>query len=398
MDSELAARGSGNKQGALYPLLQGSKSVIAELNAECYQYAVSYYKTLLQSGTQFDHQWCGVLQQAFKPELESRLKKFSDVWPDICQFIDAERSSNIAKIPLPFSSVYYPDGGWLSPYDFCHNLSDSLKKKFNFEIFQDSKVTAISKTGSTNDSGKVDNNNWQLTLKSNEHSETSRHFNAVVICAGHLSNKISNLSSPIPLQSVRGQVSRLNNTNPMNQLSTVLCHKGYATPSQGEYQSFGATFNKDNNDETVNDLDTTKNIEQIQKVYSGSQWAKEITYDQVVGSKAAIRATSPDHMPLAGELFSNNWLKNFVDKNTGNLKRIDKLPNEFEIHQDSDLRGLFTLTGLGARGITTAPLMEKELTNKMFGVDATLSERLQKAIAPMRFQVRNLKKNKSKTQ
>ena len=43
-DGELANRGSGNKQGAIYPLLQGSQSVIAEFYATCYDYAMTYYQ------------------------------------------------------------------------------------------------------------------------------------------------------------------------------------------------------------------------------------------------------------------------------------------------------------------------------------------------------------------
>ncbi|NVK24726.1 MAG: FAD-dependent 5-carboxymethylaminomethyl-2-thiouridine(34) oxidoreductase MnmC [Gammaproteobacteria bacterium] len=405
-DEQLANKGSGNKQGALYPLLQGSKSVIAEVYAHSYQYAVDYYQSLLEQGITFEHQWCGVLQQAFKPELESRLKKFSAVWPELCSYINAQQSSSLANLPLPFASIYYEKGGWLSPQQLCFSLAEYLSNRFSFTTRLNSKITEfalcsdnISTKG--NNVSETKQKSWQLTRENKNGTHDKYQFDAVIICAGHLSARFNlnsdfDLFDAIPLQSVRGQVSRLHNKTELSNLATVLCHKGYVTPAQNDYQSFGATFSKDDENEQVLPQDVERNLEQLQQVYPKSSWSEVIKTNDVIANKAAIRATSPDHIPIVGELFSNDWVKQFVDQNTGHLKRRDKLPKHLNGFQGSDLSGLFTLTGLGARGITTAPLMANHLTSLIFGQNSQLSPRIKKGIAPMRFQVRALKRNKAK--
>lgn len=381
-DSQLASRGSGNKQGAIYPLLQGSKSDIAELYNQCFHFAVEYYHTLMTQGIEFEHQWCGVLQQAFTEELEIRLNKFAKVWPNTCQYINAEHSSKIANLDLPFSSVFYPKGGWLYPQQFCERLIRELHKRFNLNVTMNCSISSLTQ----------DNNCWQLTHNDTQYSEK---FEAVIICSGHQANRFEQ-TRHIPLQPIRGQVSRFHAQNSMSELNTVLCHNGYVTPSQGQYQSFGATFNKGETNEISRAEDNSTNFRQLTSIYQKQDWAKSLNENDVIGDKAAIRATSIDHTPIAGQVYSEQWVRTFVDQNNGNLKRQYKLKNESQNYEDSDLSGLFIMTGLGARGLTTAPLIAKHLVSSMFGLPSPFNDRIKKAISAMRFQVRQLKRDKDK--
>lgn len=375
-DKTLANRGSGNKQGAIYPLLQGSKSVIAEVYATCFTYALDYYSELLEQGLEVEHGFTGVLQQAIKPELEPRLKKVAQTWPELCQYISAQDSSEIAGISLPYPSIFFKQGGWIWPQQFCQALAHKLQLEFGLTIALNHKVDNIEKSGS-----------WQLNF--NNKSVTA-HFDAVVICNGHKANQFD-LSAHIPLQSVRGQVSRLHANTQLAQLKTVLCHKGYITPAQSEYQCFGATFIKDDNDESVREAEQEANFNQLNNVYQ-EPWTQSLKPSDVIADKAAIRAMSPDHIPIVGELFSDNWMTANVDKNNGRLKRL-KAPATS--HPNSDIQGLYIQTGLGARGLTSSPLLSKHLAHVMFGLDSPLNERMVKAISAKRFQIRELKKNKS---
>ena len=373
-DSELSSRGSGNKQGAIYPLLQGSRSVISEFYADSFDYALDYYQTLLNNVLDVEHGFTGVLQQAIKPELEDRLQKVANVWPEHCQFLTAEESSKIANIELPFSSIFFKSAGWIWPQQFCQQLAYYLQNQFNLEIKLNTKVTALSQSKAWGVIGKDEQNFGE--------------FDAVVMCSGHSSNTFQQFNH-IPLQSVRGQVSRFHSGTKLSALKTVLCHKGYVTPSQSDYQCFGATFVKDDNNELVRASEREANLNQLKKVYAGQSWAQSISLKDVIGDKAAIRAMSPDHLPITGELFSNDWIREQVDKNTGKLHRI-KEP------QNSDLRGLYTLTALGARGLTSGPLLAKHLTSLLFGMKSPLNDRMQKAISTKRFQVKQLKQLKNK--
>ena len=376
-DPELASRGSGNKQGAIYPLLQGSKSVIAEFYATCYDQAIDYYQSWLKAGLEFDHGFTGVLQQAMKPELEDRLYKIAQTRPEQCQYFSAEQSSEIAGIELPFPSIFFADAGWIWPQQFCQRLADKLSSQFDLATHLSCHVSTLSKL-----------DNWQLHDKN---GKQLGNFDAVVLCAGHQTNQFLQ-SQHVPLQSVRGQVSRLSTNTPLAKLKTVLCHKGYITPAQAQYQCFGATFVKDDNDETIRLSEQQANLAQLQKVYPEQTWANQLEQQDIIGDKAAIRAMSPDHIPIAGELFSDDWIRENVDNNTGKLRRLK--PSQ-QNYPDSDLRGIYTMTGLGARGLTSAPMLAKHLTCIMYGDESPFNERLQKAISTKRFQVRQIKKLKN---
>lgn len=374
-DSELAIRGSGNKQGAIYPLLQGSKSVIAEFYATCFDYAMDYYTSELKVGLSVEHGFTGVLQQAIKPELEQRLQKVADTWPEHCEYLTAEQSSQIAGIELPYPSIYFERAGWIWPQQLCQELANKLQLQYGLQVVLQTKI-----------SGLTQGESWQLYQ---QECLLEEEFDAVVICQGHQSNLFAQ-STHIPLQSVRGQVSRFHPSTSLSKLKTVLCHKGYITPAQSDYQCFGATFVKDDNDESIRASEQAANLAQLKKVYPQQKWAEDLAATDVIADKAAIRAMSPDHLPIVGELFSNDWVKSNVDKNTGKLTRLGN-----STRPDSDLAGLYIFTGLGARGLTSAPLMAEHLAKMIFGIASPLNERLQKAVSSKRFQVRQLKQKKN---
>lgn len=375
-DKELANRGSGNKQGAIYPLLQGGKSVIAEFYATSFDYAMEYYRTEINSGLSVEHGFTGVLQQAIKPELESRLQKVADAWPQHCKYLSAQQSSKIAGIELPFPSIYFHNAGWIWPQQLCKQLAQKLQDKFNLTIELNSKISTLEQS-----------QKWALYCKD---KKLVGSFDAAIICSGHQANHFEQ-SEHIPLQSVRGQVSRFHANSQLASLKTVLCHKGYITPAQAKYQCFGATFIKDDNCELIRLEEQDANLAQLKKVYKEQMWAKSLASKDILANNAAIRAMSPDHIPIVGELFSNNWIRKNVDKNTGKLARRR---NQESSTPNSDLHNLFIFTGLGARGLTSAPLLAKHLASSIFAQESPLNDRLLKAISSKRFQIKLLKQQK----
>lgn len=380
-DDELGSRGSGNQQGAIYPLLQGGQfSVLAELYSECYTYAVNFYKQADQTGINFPHQWCGVLQQAFTPVLVERLTQIANDWPLLGQYISSEKSSEIANLSLPYASLFFKDGGWLAPKQFCQNSMTYLMEHFNLTIFTNTDITKLHQTSQQK---------WQLE---NNQQTLTDIFDQVVICTGHLSSQYEQ-TKQYDIIPIRGQVSHLNHSTKVAPLSTVLCHNGYMTPATEALQCFGATFDRGVDDEVSTAKDNIRNLQQLQDVYLEQDWATQLTENDITGENAAIRATSQDHHPIVGEVMSDHWVDSNVDQNNGLLKRLDKL--KLETYPNSDHYGLYIMTGLGARGLTTAPLMAKHLTAIMLNTESPLSPRLIKSVSPMRFQVRELKRNKS---
>ena len=392
-DEELSSRGSGNKQGAIYPLLQGGQfSVLAELYAQCYPYAVSFYKQTHEAGLNFSHQWCGVLQQAFTPELANRLQQIANEWPTHGQYISAEKSSQIANLPLPFDSLFFKSGGWISPKEFCQNIAKFLIERFKLQVELNTKIIKLHQTAPLQSKEtESETHKWQLESDSNTIEEK---YDQVVVCSGHLANQYKQ-TEQYDIIPIRGQVSHLKDKTPTSPLTTVLCHKGYMTPLHNKQQCFGATFDRNDSSENTISNDNVRNLTQLQKTYANQNWSTELTIDDITDQNAAIRATSQDHHPIVGEVMSNDWVKTNVDQNNGKLKRLDKLKKQS--YPNSDYYGLYIMSGLGARGLTTAPLMAEHLANLMLNIQSPLPDRITKSISPMRFQIRELKRKKKIT-
>ena len=95
-------------------------------------------------------------------------------------------------------------------------------------------------------------------------------------------------------------------------------------------------------------------------------------------SRAALRATTPDRVPIAGRLPNvEAWLDQ--------LKQ-DK-PEPIPMH-----KGVYVLGGLGARGLTLAPLLGEVIASEMCAEPQALSRRALDAIDPARFLHRALKR------
>ncbi|MGQ0533336.1 MAG: FAD-dependent 5-carboxymethylaminomethyl-2-thiouridine(34) oxidoreductase MnmC [Caulobacteraceae bacterium] len=102
-------------------------------------------------------------------------------------------------------------------------------------------------------------------------------------------------------------------------------------------------------------------------------------------SRSSYRATTPDRAPIAGLLpDAQAWLTQYPDLAHGREMRVDARPPA----QD----GVYVIGGLGARGLTLAPLLGEVLAGEMCGEPALLSQLARDAIHPARFLHRALKR------
>lgn len=393
-DHKIAEGASGNRQGAVYPLLQGKGSPIANLHAAAFLAAIEFYQLTSSLTPNFAFQQSGVLQQAMTEELETRYQQVAQFWSNLTQFVDAKQSSSLAGLDLPYPSLWFKQGGWIAPYGFCEELLSHLINTHNVNVKLASLVTEVKPNDPTLPGEDLQSPRWQVYI---DGKASSSSYDAVVFCGGHQSTTLGQLQH-LPIEPIRGQVSQLNGKVRLAKLKTVLCHKGYVTPSQGEYLCFGATFSRGDDDLDLRPQDDVTNMTQIQRVYPQQNWIMDIGQQALVGSRAGVRANSADHLPIAGEIFPNQWVLNNVDKNNGQLKRKDKLQFSGRTSEDGYQRnpwqGLYTITGLGARGLTTAPLMAKHVASLICNNTSPLSSDLVRSIAPIRFQTRRLKREK----
>lgn len=146
----------------------------------------------------------------------------------------------------------------------------------------------------------------------------------------------------LPLRPVRGQASWTSGATTL-----PAAFGGYAIPTR-DGVLFGATHDRDDTAVDVRPEDHVRNLATLAKGLPG---LAERLEGAAFEGRAAVRATVPDHLPLAGA-------------------RAD---------------GLLVLTGLGSRGLCLAPLLAEHLVARMLSIPSPLPRQLSHLVEPGRF-------------
>jgi tRNA 5-methylaminomethyl-2-thiouridine biosynthesis bifunctional protein len=168
-----------------------------------------------------------------------------------------------------------------------------------------------------------------------------REAEVVVIAAGWGS---AALAPDLPLAPVRGQADWANGVT-----SAPTAWGGYAAPTP-DGLLFGATHERG---ETTVETSAAAGALNLQTLEARlPELAERVARTGNVRSRAAVRAATPDRLPIAGELAP----------------------------------GLFALTGLGSRGFCVAPLLAEHVAALANGAPSPLPAALAARVAPKRFE------------
>ena len=225
-------------------------------------------------------------------------------------------------------------------------------------------------------------NQWQLKDKNN----TWINDTELLIIANGI--KAQQLLKPIDLSLLakHGMTSTIKPTS-NTQLEQIQLGEGYIIPNpSNNYWQCGATF--DHMDETqwynkaiLHDNHWQRNL----KLWQGMPIYDHLQQAQIKGGFAAIRATTPDHLPICGPVIDQKKFKSdYHDLHHG--RHWQHYPPA------RPMKNLYTLNGLGSRGFTSAPLLAKYLHAMIAGEPLPLEADLCKIIHPNRFLYRNLKR------
>lgn len=392
-DNHVAQGASSNVMGALFPLLHQQRDDISEFYEKAFWRARELYDELTENGFSYAHQWCGLLEISYKDALLKRQRQFehNDVWSHaLIHSVNEEQASQLASITLHNGGLFMPNAGWISPPELVKALLNASASTNRLTIETETKITKITAVATIKSQPLTDQQpsnkeptNWELTT-----NKGTLAIGTLVICGGAESSHL-NIIDELPMSPVRGQVSNMKThitetTTSLNSLSTVICHKGYLTPAYKNVQCIGATFEKNTNDISERSVDDEFNLNMLEKCLPNiANW----TLNDVSSSKARLRCVTPDHMPIVGIMPKTNEHKTVYshlakDKNW----RYDTPQPYYE--------NLYVLSGLGARGLCSAPLLADilaaDLTGEPYPVDNTMLFNL----APNRFVIRDIIKRK----
>ncbi|MEH6549972.1 MAG: bifunctional tRNA (5-methylaminomethyl-2-thiouridine)(34)-methyltransferase MnmD/FAD-dependent 5-carboxymethylaminomethyl-2-thiouridine(34) oxidoreductase MnmC [Pseudomonadales bacterium] len=368
---QIASGGSGNPQGVLYTRLSPGNGELSEFALHSFCYASRHYRALFAEGllhTGIDGELNGSLQLAFNDKVQQaheRLQSRFAKLPELALWLSAEQASELAGISLEHAALLLPQSGWLAPRSVCRALLDHPLISLN----TDSNIIAV----------EQEQSDWQLTLAK---GQTIRH-EAVVIATGMAATEFKQ-SDHFPIKGVRGQISELSPANNQSPLLSI-CHEGYICPSQDGKLTLGATFDLDNIDTGVTDLDHQLNLAQITNLMpAGSQQLglNDIAMTDLSG-RAGIRCTTRDYLPIAGPVPDRRRFEEHYAELAKNARQsIAGKPPWFD--------NLYMCIGLGSRGMTYAPLCAELIADQLRACPTPLSVQLSKAVSPARFILRDL--------
>ncbi len=334
----LAQGASGNSQGVLYARLAGRPTLLGELTLAGYQHSVRLLNTLLPQG---DNTWraCGVLQLALDEKTVARQEGAirAGLPSSLVRQVDRAEAAALAGIDLPAGGLYFPGAGWVHP----GALVRALAAQPHIEVRTGAEVFALVRDSI---------GEWQAIGAGGVLATAP----VVVVAASAEAARFSQMHQ-LPLHAVRGQITQLAETPASRTLRVVVCGEASITPARAGLHTLGATFVHDFEDLALHEAEHRQNLADLAAMAPALAAALDVgaTAPARLAGRAAVRCTSPDRLPLAGEF--------------------------------GTAAGLCVSTAHGARGLIGPPLCGEVIAAVLEGEPAPVSARLLAALDPARF-------------
>ncbi len=371
-DSQAAQNASGNRQGALYPLLNKEHSGVSRVFAPAFLFARQFFDSAAQQ-FHFDHDWCGVTHIGWNDNAAQKLNNIlqGPFDADMVQHLTQQQMNEQVGLPVDLEGLTYPMGGWLSPQQFTQNLIQHLIEQGKLTFVNQCEITQIER-----------NRNHSWTLKT---ADSVFQHQCVVIANGHNADQFIQ-TKPVPQAAVKGQVSHIPTNNTLNRLSTVLCYNGYLTPHNpvNDHHCIGASHDRVNINQDYDAEAQQENAYKLRRSLPDQEWVNSVDVSGQL-SKQGIRSSSRDHLPFVGTVCDFEQLKSdYADlsHSQDNARPV--------AHYDN----LFCFLALGGRGLCSAPLMAELLASQICGDPLPLPVDVLETLHPGRMWVRKLLKGK----
>ncbi|EMV2961399.1 FAD-dependent 5-carboxymethylaminomethyl-2-thiouridine(34) oxidoreductase MnmC, partial [Serratia marcescens] len=375
-DEQPAAGASGNRQGAIYPLLNGSGDALESFFSAAFPFARRQYDALLQQGVAFDHQWCGVSQLAYDEKSGAKIANMlkTDWPPALAAAADRETLSELCGVDTGFGGITYPLGGWLCPAELTRGaIALAQRQGLVCQYRHDAQRLTQEENG------------WRIDFA---HGESRRHA-TVILANGHRLAELAPTQA-LPLYAVRGQVSHIPTSPALGQLKQVLCYDGYLTPvnaNNGQH-CIGASYQRGDTATDYREQEQQENRERLLRCLPEQAWPQQVDVS-AHQARCGVRSATRDHLPMVGALPD-------YQATVTQYQDLQRRNQRGETVADAPVYpGLFAIGGLGSRGLCSAPLAAEILAAQLFGEPLPGDARLLAALNPNRMWVRKLLKGRT---
>lgn len=360
--AQAGSEGSGNRIGIVKPHIVLNQKGVGRFNTVAYLHALRFYDQLAQTP------WMGArgLFSMSKNEADEARHKTMvarHILPEAeIEYIDAHEATKRVGLEIPRGGLWYANAGCIEPSKLCQAIAAGLNVQYEQEIRQ------IEREG----------DGWVLKTQNGDAFDADA---IVLAMAGETSQFVEQFD--LPLRGRRGQVSYMAAGDKTAGMKHAVSYGGYMLPAKDGTHIVGASFEhwNDFTDHGYKDILESSHAENRQKL---SILLGEESLD-IMDGRASIRAMSPDHHPIVGPVFSQDW---YVEE----YHRLKHGPRAKRFAPAQYVDGLYVLCGLGARGVQTAPLLAEILCAYMSGRPFPVETSIREALHPARFLIRDIKK------
>ena len=354
---------SGNRQAAIYPLLNGEHDNLSQFYLQAFLHA-THSLAPLATRHGVAHDWCGVVQLAYDAKSQAKITKLlAHGFPNsLLTELNAEQVNARTGIAVNLAGAEYPQGGWICPFELVKALLAEAQQTGLLNTRYHTHVERLTRQ----------DDQWQLTTSSGK-------IMADNVC---LANSYSLLNFPqtqdLALSVARGQVNYHPSSSSISALKTVVCYHGYLTPAWQGLHCIGASYGRDQVNLSYQTQDEEENLQKLVQTLPMLNDLEQTSYSGRVG----VRATSRDHFPMAGA----------APNKKAQLKQFDKLQRRQAqaVPLADDHPGLYVLSGLGSRGVCSAPLLAEVLAAQLCDEPYPVSRAILDSLAPNRHWTRKL--------
>ncbi|MHA0916429.1 bifunctional tRNA (5-methylaminomethyl-2-thiouridine)(34)-methyltransferase MnmD/FAD-dependent 5-carboxymethylaminomethyl-2-thiouridine(34) oxidoreductase MnmC [Kosakonia cowanii] len=369
-DAAPAEGASGNRQGALYPLLSAHDPALARFFSAAFTFARRLYDGL---PVEFDHQWCGVTQLGWDEKSQHKIEQMLtlELPHELAHHINADEVLAQSGVETGCGGITYPAGGWLCPAQLTAGAI-ALGIEQGLQVHYRHEVAALVRHS----------DGWQLRFAN---GSECRH-ESVVLANGHRIQHFSQ-TERLPVYPVAGQVSHIPTTEPLARLRQVLCYDGYLTPHNPHNQQhcIGASYHRGQQEATYSEADQQQNRQRLIDCFPQAEWAQ--TVDVSAGeARCGVRCATRDHLPMVGNVADYDATLSAYAQLAEHPQTAVSAP----VHE-----GLFMIGALGSRGLCSAPLAAEILAAQMSNEPIPLDGETLAAMNPNRLWVRKLLKGKA---
>ncbi|EOZ4934323.1 MULTISPECIES: bifunctional tRNA (5-methylaminomethyl-2-thiouridine)(34)-methyltransferase MnmD/FAD-dependent 5-carboxymethylaminomethyl-2-thiouridine(34) oxidoreductase MnmC [Enterobacter cloacae complex] len=367
-DEAPATGASGNRQGALYPLLSAHDPALFQFFPAAFTFARRLYDSLPVG---FDHDWCGVTQLGWDEKSQQKITQMLSLGlPEtIAHAVTAQQVAETAGVDTGCGGIQYPLGGWLCPAELT-SAAIALGQSRGLTVHYAHKVQSLSRTA-----------HWKLRFADGKEAQHA----SVVLANGHHITQFTQTAS-LPVYPVGGQVSHIPTAPELSKLRQVLCYDGYLTPQNPSngHHCIGASYHRGETDMQYSEADQQQNRQRLVDCFPDASWAKEVDVSEGQ-ARCGVRCATRDHLPMAGN----------VPDYDATLEVYQDLADSKETAVSAPVHPeLFMLGGLGSRGLCSAPLLAEALAAQMSDEPVPLDRVTLAGLNPNRLWVRKLLKGK----